>query len=85
MAVAIVDGTLDKPGDIDKGWSVEGRIPWSFFAASGGRPSAGSVWKFALCRFDYGPKGTEPILMSSAPLTKPNFHQYEDYGRLKFE
>jgi hypothetical protein len=23
--------------------------------------------------------------MSSAPLTKPNFHRYEDYGKLRFE
>ena len=27
-AVAVVDGTLDQPGDKDKGWTVEGRIPW---------------------------------------------------------
>jgi hypothetical protein len=84
-AVATVDGTLGRPGDRDKGWSVEGRVPWTFFAPTGGRPAPGDVWKFALCRFDYGPKGTEPVLMSSAPLTRPNFHRYEDYGRLRFE
>ena len=84
-AVAVVDGTLDKTGDLDRGWTVEGRIPWTAFAKSGGRPVAGTSWRFALCRYDYGPDGTEPVLMSSAPLTKPSFHRYEDYGLLKFE
>jgi hypothetical protein len=84
-AVAVVDGTLDQPGDRDKGWSVEGKIPWSAFSPSGGRPEPGATWRFALCRYDYGPDGTKPVLMSSAPLSRPSFHQYEDYGQLKFE
>ncbi|MFO0960586.1 MAG: sugar-binding protein [Isosphaeraceae bacterium] len=84
QAVAKVDGTLDRPGDTDKGWSVEGRIPWTIFAPTGGKPKPGDAWSFALCRYDYGPEGTEPVLMSSAPLTRPNFHRYEDYGRLRF-
>jgi hypothetical protein len=85
-AVARVDGTLDHPGDTDKGWTVEGRIPWTAFAPAYPRPEPGAVWSFALCRYDYfGPRDNKPVLMSSAPLTRPSFHQYEDYGRLKFE
>jgi len=84
-AVTVAEGTIDTPGDRDRSWSVEGRIPWSIFAASGGKPKAGDVWNFALCRYDYGLEGTEPVLMSSAPLTKKSFHRYEDYGRLSFE
>jgi hypothetical protein len=84
-AVAVIDGTLDHPGDRDRGWTVEGRIPWTAFAPTGGKPRPGDVWTFALCRYDYGPAGTKPVTMSSAPLTKPNFHRKEDYGRLKFE
>jgi Carbohydrate family 9 binding domain-like len=84
-AAVMVDGTLDHPGDRDQGWTVEGRIPWTAFALTGGKPRPGDSWLFAICRYDYGPKGTEPILMSSAPLTKPNFHRYEDYGKLRFE
>lgn len=80
-----VQGTLDRPGDTDESWSVEVRIPWSRFAPTGGRPSAGDCWRFALCRYDYGPEGTEPLLMSSAPLRKPSFHATEDYGILSFE
>jgi hypothetical protein len=83
--VAKINGTLDRPGDQDKGWTVEGKIPWTIFAPTGGKPRPGETWFFALCRYDYGPEGTKPILMSSAPLSQPNFHRYEDYGRLTFE
>jgi lysophospholipase L1-like esterase len=84
QAVALVDGTVDHPGDTDRGWTVEGRIPWSAFAQSGGRPEPGAAWRFALCRYDYGPIGTSPLTMSSAPLRRPSFHRYEDYGTLRF-
>jgi lysophospholipase L1-like esterase len=84
-AVATIDGSLDQPGDCDRGWVVEGRIPWSAFAPTGGRPRPDSTWRFALCRFDYGPDGTEPVLMSSAPLKRRSFHRHEDYGTLRFE
>ncbi len=84
-AVAVADGTLDHPGDRDRSWTVEGRIPWSAFARTGGRPAPGAAWRFALCRYDYGPEGTEPVLVSSAPLRRAGFHRYEDYGLLRFE
>ena len=79
------EGTLDQSGDTDRSWSVEGRIPWTLFAPTGGQPNAGDTWRFALCRYDYGAEGTEPLLTSSAPLTQRNYHRYEDYGRLTFE
>ena len=34
-------GTLNKRDDADKGWSVEGRIPWTDFMRTGGRPGRG--------------------------------------------
>jgi hypothetical protein len=84
-AVITLNGTLDKPGDKDTGWTVEASIPWTAFARTGGIPKPGDVWSFALCRYDYGPEGTKPILMSSAPLSKPSFHLTEDYGKLRFD
>jgi hypothetical protein len=85
QAAAALKGTLDRAGDRDGGWSVEGRVPWSAFAQGGGRPKPGDEWLFALCRYDHGPKGTAPVLTSSAPLTVSSFHRYEDYGKLRFE
>src|SRR5262249_60454979 len=74
-AVARTDGTLDRPGDSDKGWTVEGRIPWTAFAPFD-RPEPGAVWSFALCRYDsYGPQGTRPLTISSAPLPRRDFHR----------
>jgi uncharacterized repeat protein (TIGR03806 family) len=77
-------GTLNKREDKDEGWSVEGRIPWRNFAPAGGRPGVGEIWKFALCRYDYDIKSKQPELSCTAPLTVARFHQYEDYGRLRF-
>ena len=48
-----LDGTLNHWEDVDKGWTVEGRIPWTAFQATGGRPKPGDKWRFALCRYDY--------------------------------
>lgn len=86
MEVAVhVDGSLDDPGKTDKKWTVEGRLPWTLFAATGGKPQAGDTWQFQLSYYDYGPDGTEPELGSCAPLTVPSYHRYEDYAGLKFE
>jgi hypothetical protein len=77
-------GTLNKHEDRDKGWTVEGRIPWSAFKPTGGRPAPGDKWKFALCRYDYSVMFDRPDLSSTAPLRYPDFHYYEDYGDLIF-
>jgi hypothetical protein len=79
-----LQGTLNKWEDTDKGWSVEGRIPWTAFKLAGGRPAPGDKWRFALCRYDYSVTLERPELSSTAPLTKPDFHRYEDYGELTF-
>ena len=77
-------GTLNKWTDKDDGWSVEGRIPWTDFLKTGGRPERGEKWKFALCRYDYSVDFEGPETSTCAPLTKPSFHQFEDYATLKF-
>ncbi|MCH7729810.1 MAG: PQQ-dependent sugar dehydrogenase, partial [Planctomycetes bacterium] len=81
------NGTLNKWHDKDKGWTVEGRIPWRDFLRTGGRPTIGEVWKFALCRYDYSVDFEGPELSTCAPLktkTYADFHHFEDYASLKF-
>jgi hypothetical protein len=80
----VLRGTLNHWQDKDEGWTVEGRIPWSGFQATGGRPKPGDKWRFALCRYDYSTAFDQPETSSSAPLTTSNFHHYEDYGALTF-
>ncbi len=77
-------GTLNKRDDVDQGWSVEGRIPWTDFARTGGRPLPGEEWKFNLCRFDYHKDWKEPEMSCIAPIKKKTlsafFHQIEDFA-----
>ena len=82
-AAVRLDGTLARRDDADRGWAVEGRIAWTGFAPTGGRPGPGDAWRFALCRFDYT-AGRDPELSSCAPLAAPNFHRTEDYLPLLF-
>jgi uncharacterized repeat protein (TIGR03806 family) len=77
-------GTLNEREDKDQGWTVEGRIAWSGFLKTGGRPAVDETWRLALCRYDYNKAFGEPDLSTCAPLTKPSFHQHEDYADLKF-
>jgi hypothetical protein len=79
-----VDGTLNHWQDRDKGWTVEGRIPWTGFAATGGAPKPGSSWRFALCRYDYSVGFEYPEQSCTAPVANGSFHHYEDYGELTF-
>jgi hypothetical protein len=83
-SVVRLQGTLNKWEDKDTGWTVEGRIPWTAFKATGGRPKPGDKWRFALCRYDYSATLEYPELSSTAPLKEGNFHRYEDYGELTF-
>lgn len=83
----LLDGTLNEWTDRDKGWSVEGKIPWRDFIRTGGRPAIDEVWKFVLCRYDYGVDFEGPELSWCSPKSsKPNadFHRWEDYAELKF-
>jgi len=79
-------GTLNKWQDKDKGWSVEGKIPWRDFLRAGGRPNPGDTWRFTLCRYDYSVDFEGPELSVCAPLVTPpaDFHRHEEYAPLKF-
>ncbi len=81
-------GTLNRWQDRDEGWSVEGKIPWTDFLRTGGRPERGETWRFALCRYDYSVDFEGPELSTCAPLRTPNgapnFHYYEGYAPLRF-
>jgi hypothetical protein len=77
-------GTLNNWKDKDEGWTVEGRIPWTAFKETGGKPETGDKWWFALCRYDYSVAFERVETSSTAPLNVADFHRYEDYGTLTF-
>jgi hypothetical protein len=53
-AVAI-DGTINHPGDVDRGWSVEIAIPWTAFASRAPvkRPAPGDEWRVNFSRVEW--------------------------------
>jgi hypothetical protein len=83
-SAVMLQGTLNNWRDRDTGWTVEGRIPWTGFQGTGGRPKAGDQWRFSLCRYDYSVAFERTETSSCAPLTRPDFHRYEDFARLTF-
>ena len=51
-----VDGTLNNPGDIDRGWSVEIAIPWTSLAKHAHRPTPpadGDQWRMDFSRVEW--------------------------------
>ncbi len=80
----VLRGTLNRRDDRDRGWSVEGRIPWRDFLRTGGRPAPDEQWRFALCRYDYTKESPEPELSTTANFTEVNYHQTSHYTPLKF-
>ncbi len=75
-----VDGTLDKAGDEDKGYTVELSIPWASFDKAKTKPPAlGDVWRMNFYAIQ------ENTGVSWSPiLNKGNFHRASQFGRILF-
>lgn len=82
QAAAKVDGTLERRGDRDRGWTAELAIP---LVDMGLRrpPEPGDVWRINLYRIDRGP---EPSFAFWSPTLgrTPNRYQPERFGYLEF-
>ena len=92
-------GTLNTPGDEDKGWSVELAIPWSSITGHANHPrtekspAPGTEMRFNFSRVNWQVKATEkgyeklPLPESNhvwAPTGKVNIHLPEHWGRVIF-
>jgi hypothetical protein len=81
-----IKGTLNNWKDKDEYWQLEVAVPFRDLPTLGGQiPESGDTWLFHLARYDYSvylPEGVE--LSSSSPLSKVDFHRYEDWLPLKF-
>jgi glucose/arabinose dehydrogenase/mono/diheme cytochrome c family protein len=77
-----VRGTVNDPSDHDRGWTVEGRIPWSDFAPTGGRPAPGETWRVNFARVN----GVRPAqeLSTAVALTRPSYHRTAEFAPLTF-
>lgn len=66
-----IDGTKEL-------WEVFVKIP---MAGLGFPPlSPGQIWNFSFCRYDYSRNRENPLLSSSSPYKKINFHEIESWN-----
>ncbi len=81
-----IKGTINNWQDVDEYWQLEVAIPFAELPTlKGTGPVAGDKWLFHLSRYDYSvylSAGVE--LSSTAPLSKVDFHRYEDWSTLEF-
>jgi hypothetical protein len=80
-----VDGTLNDPRDVDRGWTVELAIP---FAALTGmpkpRPERGDTWNFNLYRLRQG-RGQPGEGQAFSPPMRGDFHALDRFATLRFD
>lgn len=90
-----VDGTLNDPGDTDRGWSVGVALPWADLASyNQGQtpPSPGDEWRMNLMRIEWSHevvdgeyrKGTEQDFWVWSPQYAVDMHKPEHWGVLEF-
>ncbi len=79
-SAVVIDGTLDKPGDKDKGYTVEAKIPWSaFHKAKQAPPKVGQTWRMNF----YAMQNNSGVAWSPI-LGQGNFHKASRFGRILF-
>jgi hypothetical protein len=79
-----IDGTLNQPGDRDRGWALELAIPWSNFDDLSRQHGAGIAWSANLARWDGLAPNRRLSIWSDPLLDKPSAHVAERFGQLVF-
>ena len=80
-----VDGTLNDPRDVDRGWTVELAIPFaSLTGMPKPRPQRGDRWKFNLYRLRQGP-GQPGEGQAYSPPMRGDFHALDRFATMRFE
>jgi hypothetical protein len=64
-------------------WWVAAAIPFSLVAERG-PVGAGSQWQFSFSRYDYTQGFPKPIISSTSPHPKADFHRQSEWGTLQF-
>jgi cellulose/xylan binding protein with CBM9 domain len=80
-----VDGTLNDPRDVDRGWTVELAIPFaSLTGMPKPRPQRGDRWRFNLYRLRQGP-GQPGEGQAWSPPMRGDFHALDRFATLRFD
>lgn len=79
-----LDGTLNNPADVDRGWTAELAIPWATLPGMPKpKPQPGDVWRFNLYRLLQGPGQPNEGQAFRAPLVG-DFHAVQRFAELRF-
>ena len=65
-------------------WNVLAWIPFKVVMENG-PVKPGTRWRFSFCRYDYSRKRVRPVLSSTSPHQRANFHRQQEWGTLTFE
>jgi hypothetical protein len=91
-----IDGTINDPGDIDDGWSVEIAIPWesTLSLAGGGRPEIGARWRVNFSRVQWETSVIDGRYVKTpgraednwvwSPQAAVDMHRPETWGYVRF-
>lgn len=86
-AVTVV-GTLNNAGDVDQGYFIEVKIPFSGLSnapsANFSVPQIGSTWKGNVYTIDYSTAGADLSYLSWSNYTAFGFHQPNDFATFEF-
>jgi len=79
-SAVVIDGTIDKSDDIDKGYTIEAMLPWKAFTkAKKAPPELGDAWRVNF----YAMRENSGVAWSPI-LGRGNFHRSSRFGRLHF-
>jgi hypothetical protein len=92
-----INGTLNRPGDTDRGWVAEVAIPWTAFAANGRMPippNENDQWRVNFLRVEWAPKiiggryETDKTIPCNNSVWSPHqsggMHDPESFGVVQF-
>ncbi len=82
----VVDGTLNDPSDVDRGWTAELAIPIAKLSSVPHvPPQPGDRWRLNLYRLDWSQNRKVNEGSAFSPLFQPDFHNLPRFGWLEFE
>ncbi len=83
---AHVDGTLNDPSDLDRGWTAEMAVALKDLTQHGAEFGPGSVWTVLVARYNYSKTRDAPPELSMTPqLSTTDYHKLDEYARILFD
>ncbi len=80
---AHIDGEFNNWQTLDKGWSVEFKLPLKMFEQFGAKFRPGHSWQFLVARQNYSRRLPLKELSTVPPIREADFHLIRQYGFLE--